>query len=72
MGVRLEGVRIHTDQGDAVRKLGGEAAAVGQHIYVTPEAFKAGTREGDRVLGEELVHVAQAHPSSSDERPRWS
>ena len=62
LGVDLDNVRVHTDShaSDSARAVGAAAYAVGSHI-VFGSGFDASTRDGQRLLAHELVHVAQAH-----------
>ncbi len=57
LGGDLSTVRIH--QGSHVARLGAIAYAQGDAIHFAPGEYRPGTLDGDRLLGHELVHVAQ-------------
>jgi GH24 family phage-related lysozyme (muramidase) len=60
-GVDLSAVRVHAEghAGEAARKVGARAFAVGQHIVFAPGAFAPASASGRHLLAHELAHVVQ-------------
>jgi hypothetical protein len=54
-------VRVHAEghAGEAARKVGARAFAVGQHIVFAPGAFAPASASGRHLLAHELAHVVQ-------------
>jgi hypothetical protein len=61
LGTDLGGVQVHTDgaAADAAQDLGARAFTVDNHIHFNQGEFAPGTREGDRLIAHELMHVKQ-------------
>lgn len=61
LGADLSGVRVHTDSRaeQLNRDLGAQAFTHGSDVYFGAGKFSPGTRDGDRLLAHELVHVGQ-------------
>ena len=57
LGGDFSGVRVH--HGAHVTRLGALAYTQGDEIHFAPGEYRPGTTDGDRLLGHELVHVAQ-------------
>lgn len=56
------GARIHTDgtAAEAADAIGATAFTAGQDVFFGAGHYQPGTAEGDRIIGHELTHVAQA------------
>jgi hypothetical protein len=61
LGIGLGSVRIHDGAAaaSAARSIGASAFTVGNHVAFGEGAYRPGTKAGMRLLGHELVHVAQ-------------
>jgi hypothetical protein len=72
LGRSLAGVRIHTDgrAAAAAEAMNAEAFALGSDVFFARGAFAPGTRDGDRRLAHELLHVAQAADGATGDADR--
>jgi hypothetical protein len=71
LGADLSSVRVHTgsDSAKASTNFGARAFTVGNDIHFNAGQFAPGTREGDRLLAHELVHVVQGQSSGVQRKP---
>ena len=67
LGVRLAGVRLHTDPQSArlSRNLGASAFTVGEHVAFAQGEYRPGTPVGDALIAHELAHVVQQGPGGA-------
>jgi hypothetical protein len=67
LGHDFSGVRVHADGAAAASAgaMGAKAYAVGEDIVFAVGRYRPGTADGDRLIGHELVHVAQQQRGGS-------
>src|SRR5579859_8056790 len=72
LGADLGSVKVHTDTASAAaaQDLGARAFAVDNHVHFNEGEFAPGTREGDRLLAHELVHVKQGQAGEVHRKPQ--
>lgn len=63
LGVRLDGVRVHTDAvaARAAEAIAAQAFTLGEDIFFAAGRFDASSEAGRRLIAHEVAHVAQAY-----------
>lgn len=69
LGAEFGGVRIHTDSkaNQLAQSLGANALTTGGDIYFNQFKYDPGSREGNRLLAHELIHVVQQGEWASEQ-----
>lgn len=66
LGVRLDGVRVHTDPEAhaAARALGARAFALGEGVFFRDGAYDPQTRDGQWLIAHEVAHIVQTRDTA--------